>query len=179
MDCPEGTYNNGTGLSSAAECIKCDAGKYCPSTGLIEPHDDCSAGYFCVLESIEPTPDGQVYGYKCPIGHYCEKGTKSPTPCPQGTYNGQTGIAFLFMGTNYTWYSFIHFCQDCCSKQELYRDYFLALALALAMISLCFWLRFSNAKDSRLMKLHTHFCHDALCLLQLTVTDLDLLFMLG
>ena len=41
--------------------------------------------------STEPTPDGQSYGYKCPLGHYCEEGTKVPTPCPAGTYNGQTG----------------------------------------------------------------------------------------
>ena len=42
--------------------------------------------------------------------------------------------------------------------------------------------RFSNTNASRLMKLHTHFCHDVPCPLPSTVADLshlDLFFMLG
>ena len=27
----------------------------------------------------------------CPEGHYCEKGTRTPTPCNPGTYNNNTG----------------------------------------------------------------------------------------
>ena len=40
-------------------------------------------------------------------------------------------------------------------------------------------LLFSNTKASRLMKLHTHICHDAPYPLPSTVTDLYLLFGLG
>lgn len=92
IECPAGTYNNLTGLANYTECIPCDPGKYCPSQGLIEPLADCSAGFYCELASTEAAPDGQTYGYRCPVGHYCEQGTRSPTPCPKGTYNSETGI---------------------------------------------------------------------------------------
>lgn len=31
--CPNGTYSNRTELESAAECIPCDGGWYCPTEG--------------------------------------------------------------------------------------------------------------------------------------------------
>ena len=61
--------------------------------------------------------------------------------------------------TVYTIYS--HFCPDCFSKRERYRDHF------------------GITKASRLMELHTHILNDAPCPVPLTITDLDLLFTLS
>ena len=65
-------------------------------------------------------------------------------------------------------------------------DHFLAAALTLLLLSsastmlrLYVLLHFSNAKASRVMRLHTHICHDAPCLLPLTIPGTDLLFRLS
>lgn len=31
--CPTGTYNNGTGLQMESQCIQCNGGTYCETTG--------------------------------------------------------------------------------------------------------------------------------------------------
>jgi hypothetical protein len=30
--------------------------------------------------------------FDCPIGHYCEEGSKAPTQCPRGTYGNETNL---------------------------------------------------------------------------------------
>ena len=80
-----------------------------------------------------------------------------------------------------------HFCFDCFIKHERHRDHFPLAALELVLsyllasttLGLCCYLWFSNTEASRLMKLHTHICHDSSCPLPWTVTDLDLLFTLS
>ena len=43
--CNPGTYNNNTGLDSAAQCQECPPGFYCQDSGLSEPQGPCMAGY--------------------------------------------------------------------------------------------------------------------------------------
>lgn len=89
--CPLGTFNNGTGLRYANECIPCTPGYYCPSAGLVEPIGECNAGHYCELASTEASPVAQSYGYRCPVGHYCPQGTPTPIECPKGTYQPSEG----------------------------------------------------------------------------------------
>ena len=42
--CPQGTYNNFTGLEEMLDCIQCPAGQYCSGVGLIEPTGLCREG---------------------------------------------------------------------------------------------------------------------------------------
>lgn len=90
--CPQGTFGNTTGLRSANECIACEPGYYCPTQGHVKPYDQCNAGYYCSGGSIEANPVAKSYGYVCPVGHYCPKGTPILVPCPKGTYQPGTGI---------------------------------------------------------------------------------------
>lgn len=95
--CPQGTFGNTTGLRSANECIACEPGYYCPTQGHIKPYDQCNAGYYCSGGSIEANPVAKTYGYVCPVGHYCPKGTPILVPCPKGTYQPGTGRAEMFI----------------------------------------------------------------------------------
>lgn len=62
----------------------------CPTTGLVEPYQDCTVGHYCVLGAVTPNPSSESYGYLCPVGHYCPSGTPSPVPCPRGYYQPGT-----------------------------------------------------------------------------------------
>ena len=95
--CPQGTFGNTTGLRSANECIACEPGYYCPTQGHVKPYDQCNAGYYCSGGSIEANPVAKTYGYVCPVGHYCPKGTPILVPCPKGTYQPGTGRAEMFI----------------------------------------------------------------------------------
>lgn len=44
------------------------------------------AGYFCSSGSSEPSPVSKTYGDVCPVGHFCPRGSGSPTPCPVGSF---------------------------------------------------------------------------------------------
>ena len=89
--CPIGTYSDRVNLEASTECYPCDPGEYCVA-GSILPTDYCSAGYACPKGATTPTPSGTFsWGNiftpgKCPIGHYCEIGSKKPKPCPTGSY---------------------------------------------------------------------------------------------
>lgn len=54
--CPNGTYNNQTGATSADYCQLCPPGSYCPTDGMAEPAGLCDAGWYCVLGSWEARP---------------------------------------------------------------------------------------------------------------------------
>lgn len=81
--CPEGSSHP----------IKCPGGWYCSKDRLAKKEGMCSAGYYCRLGATDKAPVGldTQGGDICPIGHYCTKGSDSPTPCPPGTYNPNTG----------------------------------------------------------------------------------------
>ena len=62
-------------------------GHYCEAENITTPTDTCTAGYYCVLGAITPTPDGlDDTGGPCPQGTWCEDGWSWPSNCPKGTY---------------------------------------------------------------------------------------------
>eukprot|EP00466_Bigelowiella_natans_P015235 jgi/Bigna1/85198/estExt_fgenesh1_pg.C_20409 len=91
IPCPNGTYLTDTGKGAVTDCVKCERGSYCGSTGLTEPTGVCEAGYYCNRGASTPTPPGDDTGGLCPQGHYCLKNTSDPTPCPAGSYANRTG----------------------------------------------------------------------------------------
>ena len=42
IECPKGSYNPEVRKSDKLNCLKCDEGKFCDSTGLSSPAGDCS-----------------------------------------------------------------------------------------------------------------------------------------
>ena len=82
--CPEHTYSNDPRRDSAAACVACPEGFYCPpgSTflgALGDPND------------IETTPGNKPI--LCPAGWYCPGSTASK--CPMGSYNPSRGAISL------------------------------------------------------------------------------------
>eukprot|EP00002_Diphylleia_rotans_P010730 TRINITY_DN2129_c0_g1_i2.p1 TRINITY_DN2129_c0_g1~~TRINITY_DN2129_c0_g1_i2.p1 ORF type:complete len:5186 (-),score=657.71 TRINITY_DN2129_c0_g1_i2:603-16160(-) len=86
--CPIGSYSSLQTRTSIADCVPCDAGKYCPRTGLDAPFGECNPGHYCNRGQSSASPDTGV----CPLGHYCPSGTPSPFPCPPGKFANQTGM---------------------------------------------------------------------------------------
>ena len=96
--CPAGTYNNSTRKSSINDCVSCDAGKYCPKSGLVNSFDDCEAGWYCRRGALSAKPSdlgnitgscfcsNQSTGGKCRPGEFCIKGSSEPAPCPPGNF---------------------------------------------------------------------------------------------
>src|SRR5437870_2721688 len=89
--CPNGTYGNRTNLQSSSQCTLCTPGKYCFSSGLIQPTADCAQGYVCNGGAYSPTPTDASTGNSCPSGYYCPLGTYAPIPCPLGSYSSTRG----------------------------------------------------------------------------------------
>ena len=97
--CLPGTYSNRTDLFDASQCDICDEGKYCPG-GEAAPRGACPPGFYCpegtrVAEQF-PCPNRtynpefgrwrQDQCLNCTQGHFCEKGSVQPSPCPIGGY---------------------------------------------------------------------------------------------
>ena len=76
--CPPGTYSNQTGLTSDSQCSLCEPGVYCLAPGLTQPSGLCSAGYFCKLGAIVPTPVQGDEANAYPPGRYYPQGTIEP-----------------------------------------------------------------------------------------------------
>ena len=68
----------------------------------------CDEGFYCNYGVDRPQPDGlgnnstldpswcydgkQLgFGGRCPVGHFCEKGSSFPKPCNAGTYAALEG----------------------------------------------------------------------------------------
>ena len=80
-ECGVGTYcPAGSNLP-----LNCDGGKYCSTTGLGAPTNNCDAGYYCVYNSSVQNPTDGTKGAQCLAGYYCVAGSVSQTPCPAGT----------------------------------------------------------------------------------------------
>jgi len=92
IGCPAGTFSDTRGLTLATDCPQCDPGWYCPTIGLITPYGECEAGHYCKLGALASNPDGESWGYLCPVGHYCPQGTATPVACDLGTYNALEGM---------------------------------------------------------------------------------------
>ena len=100
LRCPPGTYSERVNLESPDECYPCQPGKYCLG-GNCRPDDDCDAGYVCTGEDTSPTPSETPFDFStplisgaCPIGYYCEKGSRTPLPCPHGSYAATTKSSY-------------------------------------------------------------------------------------
>ncbi|XP_031412728.1 zonadhesin-like isoform X3 [Meleagris gallopavo] len=50
----------------------------------------CCCRYYCVSRAQTPVPTDGLSGAPCPLGHFCPLGSKSPEPCPAGSYMPQT-----------------------------------------------------------------------------------------
>lgn len=99
-DCPVGTFSNGRGLKTAAECTTCPEGYYCDVTGLtweeIDTEKLCPAGYYCLAgtDDSNPAGTGAVLPVICSTDNkYCPVGSIEEKECPIGYYS-------VFDGTN-------------------------------------------------------------------------------
>ncbi|XP_070399343.1 multiple epidermal growth factor-like domains protein 6 [Nothobranchius furzeri] len=90
--CPIGSFNPREGTDSLSGCLPCAAGRYCPSVGLSEPAGPCQAGYFCKLGASSSSPLDGLFGFLCPLGHYCPSGTTAPKVCPEGRWSNSSGL---------------------------------------------------------------------------------------
>ncbi|CAK8677709.1 unnamed protein product [Clavelina lepadiformis] len=90
--CDVGKYSDQMGLQAADECLDCEPGKFCSTTGLTAPDGNCTAGYFCSGGSSTSTPTG-TGGDLCSSGFYCPEGTPAELRCPAGGYSNSTGLA--------------------------------------------------------------------------------------
>ncbi|XP_077105722.1 uncharacterized protein LOC143764221 isoform X2 [Ranitomeya variabilis] len=90
--CPEGSYGPRRGLSSIGDCLLCPPGKFCKGSGQAAPTGNCSSGYWCKEGAADEYPQDGLSGDICPPGHYCPEGTRSPQPCPAGTWTDAEGL---------------------------------------------------------------------------------------
>ena len=72
----------------------CDAGYFCVEGASVATPDVCvDVGYIGIVNN---TCSGALVGSspygRCPPGHYCEAGTGSPLPCPNGTESTAYGL---------------------------------------------------------------------------------------
>jgi hypothetical protein len=94
MMCPAGTYQPYESMTALSDCLSCPAGKACEKkaeVSIATALPDCAAGFFCISGAPSRYPYTLVAGSygPCPVGHYCEAGTSTPTPCPAGTFSNQ------------------------------------------------------------------------------------------
>lgn len=75
-----------TGKVELADCLSCPGGRYCGSQGLTNWTGDCSAGFYCTVNSTSDSPLDGVTGDECPPGHYCPVQSPAPVPCPDGKW---------------------------------------------------------------------------------------------
>ena len=91
VSCPVGTYAPDPRRATAAECLSCTPGMYCPDSALDTPTGPCSDGYYCLGGASFATPLGNVTGDICPQGSFCVNASTFPIECPAGTYNDRHG----------------------------------------------------------------------------------------
>lgn len=96
--CDRGYYNNYTGKGSVDDCIPCEPGMFCGTSGLTYPSGPCAPGWYCARAawSERPTAEGNLTdtcfcadnstGGKCQPGEYCPEGSSEPLPCPAGKF---------------------------------------------------------------------------------------------
>ena len=77
-----------------ANCTVCPKGHFCDSNTTTKYQAEnlnlCPEGLFCP-EGLGKKPE--FTNEPCISGHYCEKATQAPEPCPAGTYMPQSGAA--------------------------------------------------------------------------------------
>ncbi|ELW67536.1 hypothetical protein TREES_T100003970 [Tupaia chinensis] len=77
---------NGSGLRVSEEtgCHLCEAGTYRSRALDTLPCQPCPPGFSC------PQGSETYHSWPCPVGHYCPAGTRSPRPCPPGTFRSSS-----------------------------------------------------------------------------------------
>ena len=90
--CPIGSFNNRTGLSNHTECSPCSAGFACATSGIEEPAQLCSPGFFCASGARSRTPMQLPLAGVCPPGSFCPEGSGSPIHCPPGSFSNISGL---------------------------------------------------------------------------------------
>ncbi len=91
--CPARTYSPSAFNSEIENCLSCDPGMHCNSSGLVTPSGLCSEGYFCTNGSSTAFPINSSNGDICPGGHFCIEGSSAPRECLPGTYANNTGLS--------------------------------------------------------------------------------------
>ena len=88
--CPNGTFNNLTGLAAENQCQLCTPGEYCIPEGLVLPYGPCPNGYYCPLGTADPMT------YPCPIGFFRNSASREKfddcTICTSGFYCDELGL---------------------------------------------------------------------------------------
>ena len=85
--CPQGTFNNGTGLATDTDCYPCLGVVTTAPEAPFYPYLPCSAGFYCRTGAQTAAPMQGSDAYECPVGHYCPEQTIEPIHCPSGTYS--------------------------------------------------------------------------------------------
>ncbi|CAG5113265.1 Oidioi.mRNA.OKI2018_I69.chr2.g7385.t1.cds [Oikopleura dioica] len=89
--CPEGTFNDKTGLSKVEECSECTAGYYCDRQAMTQAPETlssppkCQAGFYCPIGSKSRQDT------ICPVGSFCQEEVGAPSPCPPREYTSSKG----------------------------------------------------------------------------------------
>jgi hypothetical protein len=98
--CPVGTYNDARVGTSSDDCLNCPPGEFCNTAGetyaqlvalASTSHGTCTQGYVCYPGSTTATPNDNIMGIICPIGHYCPAGTFKEIVCATGSFAPNTG----------------------------------------------------------------------------------------
>ncbi|KAF0717142.1 hypothetical protein As57867_002460, partial [Aphanomyces stellatus] len=89
--CPAGTYRPNPQGQAISDCTSCPGGTYCSGTGLLALSGLCSAGHYCSLKALTPTPIDGVTGNICPQGYFCPTGSVQPLRCHAGTFADTVG----------------------------------------------------------------------------------------
>jgi hypothetical protein len=82
---------------AAANCLQCDAEKYCDEWGMSQSSQkDCFDGYVCLGGAIHPSNLDDVTIKLCPAGSYCPGSSRLSTEavenvCPINYYNPMLG----------------------------------------------------------------------------------------
>ena len=61
--CDKGYYNNQTGRGSVSDCLPCDPGTYCDSSGLSTPTGKCAPGWYCSRAAWASKPTEVQFKY--------------------------------------------------------------------------------------------------------------------
>ena len=58
QDCPKGTYQPELAKENPSDCVDCEPGYYCLTTGSPNVTDLCMPGYYCIRGAEDPNPTG-------------------------------------------------------------------------------------------------------------------------
>ena len=59
--CPNGTYQSEIGKVADTDCVACDPGYYCLTTGSANVTDLCDPGYYCSSGAAISNPTGKKF----------------------------------------------------------------------------------------------------------------------